>query len=323
MKSIESRKTMATYTSNNKIGKSNIAAIWSQIKRNRFLYALFFLPFCYFIIFKYLPMYGLIIGFKDYDIVKGINASPWVGLKYFKQYLADPYFWKLVRNTLLLGIYSILWSFPMPIILALLINELGNKYYKQFIQSVSYLPHFISTVVVCGMLVNFLSSDGMINQMLASFSIHPIQFLMLPQWFRTIYISSDVWQTAGWNSIIYLATLTGINDELYEAATMDGAGRFKKMLYVTLPGMATTISVMMILDLGHIISLGYQKIILLYNGSTYETADILSTYIYRRGLQNADFSYGTAIGLFEGIVSLVLVVGANKVSKKISDTSIW
>ena len=297
--------------------------ILSRIKRSRYLYVLFFLPFCYFIVFKYVPMYGLVIAFKDYNIVQGINASPWVGVKYFHQFLIDPYFWKLVRNTLLLGIYSILWGFPVPILLALLLNELQNRHFKRFIQSVSYLPHFISTVVVCGMIVNFLSSDGMINQLLRHLGLHSIQFMMLPQWFRTVYIASDVWQSAGWGSIIYLAALTGINAELYEAATMDGAGRFQKMCHVTLPGIAPTVAIMLILNLGHVMSLGYQKIILLYNGSTYETADILSTYVYRRGLLSADFSYGTAIGLFEGLVSLVLILGANTISKKLSDTSLW
>lgn len=303
--------------------KSRKKAVLSKIKKSKYLYVLFFLPFCYFIIFKYLPMYGLIIAFKDYNIVQGITKSDWVGFRYFKQYLWDPYFWKLVRNTLLLGIYNLLWGFPIPIFLALQINEVRNRRFKKFIQSVSYLPHFISTVVVCGMIVNFLSSDGLINQMITALGGQSIQFMMLPEWFRTIYISSDIWQSAGWGSIIYLAALMGISDELYEAATVDGANRLQKMLHVTLPGIAPTISIMLILNLGHIISLGYQKIILLYNGSTYETADILSTYVYRRGLQSADFSYGTAIGLFEGIVSLVLIMASNKISKKISETSLW
>lgn len=303
--------------------RSKAATVISKIKRSKYLYALFFLPFCYFIIFKYLPMYGIVIAFKDYDIVKGINGSAWAGFKYFKMYLEDPYFWKLVRNTFLLGAYNLLWSFPFPIILALMINEIRNSRFKKFIQSVSYLPHFISTVVVCGMLVMFLSSDGMINQLITALGGQSIQFLMLPQCFRTIYISSNIWQNAGWNSIIYLAALTGINDELYEAATIDGASRFQKTIHVTLPGIATTISVMLILEIGHIITLGYQKIILLYNGSTYETADILSTYVYRRGLQSADFSYGAAIGLFEGILALIMVWGANRISKKISETSLW
>ena len=303
--------------------KSRFRFARNQIKRNKYLYLIFFLPFCYFIIFKYAPMFGLVIAFQNYNIVKGVSGSEWVGFKYFQQYLQDPYFWRVVRNTLLLGIYNLLWGFPIPILLALLINELRFPHFKKFIQSVVYLPHFISTVVVCGMIVNFLSSDGMINQLIVSLGGKSIQFLMLPKWFRTIYISSGIWQSAGWGSIIYFAALTGINEELYEAATMDGAGRFQKMLHVTLPGIASTISVMFILDIGKIITLGYQKIILLYNGSTYETADILSTYVYRRGLQSADFSYGTAVGLFEGIIALILIVGTNKLSKKISDISIW
>ena len=218
-------------------------------------------------------MYGIVIAFKDYNI-KGIIGSPWVGFKHFEKFLTDPYFWKLVRNTLLINIYGLFWSFPAPIILALSLNELPNRGFKRFVQSVSYLPHFISTVVVCGMIVNFLASDGIVNQILMALGKDRIQFLMLPEWFRTIYIASGIWQNVGWGSIVYLAALSGINEELYEAATIDGANRWKQLIHITLPSIKPTISIMLIMNLGKLMNIGYEKIILLYNGSTYETADV-------------------------------------------------
>jgi len=294
-----------------------------RVKKNKYLYLLFFLPFCYYIIFHYWPMYGIIIAFKDYNIVKGIIGSPWVGFEHFKKFLFDPYFWKLVRNTLLINIYGLIWSFPAPIILALLLNEVRNQKFKRFVQSVSYLPHFISTVVVCGMIVNFLSTDGLINNLLGSFGIKPIQFLMLPEWFRTIYIGSGIWQGVGWGSIIYLAALSAVDEELYEAAIIDGANRWKQLIHITIPSIKPTISVMLIMNLGRLMSIGFEKIILLYTGPTYETADVISTYVYRRGLLGSDFSYATAVSLFQSLVGLILLYSANRVSKSIGETSLW
>ncbi len=268
-------------------------------------------------------MYGIIIAFKDYNIVKGITDSPWVGLSHFKKFMNDEYFWKLVRNTLLINIYELFWAFPAPIILALLLNELKSKALKKFAQSVSYLPHFISTVVVCGMIVNFLTLDGLVNQIITWFGLAPIQFLMKPEWFRTIFISSGIWQSIGWGSIIYLAALTAVDEELYDAAKIDGANRWKQLIHITLPEISPTISIMLILNIGKLMSIGYDKIILLYNGSTYETADVISTYVYRRGLLGSDFSYATAVELFQAVIGLVLLVSANRISKKISQTGLW
>ena len=268
-------------------------------------------------------MYGIIIAFKDYNIVKGIVGSPWVGVKHFQKFLMDPYFWKLVRNTLAINIYGLVWGFPAPIILALLLNELRNQRFKRLVQSISYLPHFISTVVVCGMIVNFLSTDGIVNQVIKSMGGKTIQFLMLPEWFRTIYIASGIWEGVGWGSIIYLAALTSVDEELYEAATIDGANRWKRLLHITLPGIAPTISIMLILNLGRLMSIGFEKIILLYNGSTYETADVISTFVYRRGLLGSDFSYATAVGLFQAVIGLILLYSANKISRKVSETGLW
>ncbi|WP_261381251.1 ABC transporter permease [Paenibacillus cremeus] len=277
----------------------------------------------YFIIFKYGALVGLFIAFKDYNVFQGIWKSDWAGTKYFKQFLLDPYFWKLVRNTVLLNVYLIIFFFPAPIILALLLNELRQKYFKKFVQTVSYLPHFLSTVVICGMLVNFLTNEGLINRMLGGLGLERIQFLLKPEWFRTIYVSSEIWQGLGWGSIIYLAALTSIDPQLYEAARMDGANRWKQMFHVTIPGLAPVITIMFLLNLGNIMTIGYEKILLLYTGPTYETADVISTFVYRRGLVGSDFSFATAVELFQSIIILCFVSIANYIARKTSETSLW
>lgn len=294
-----------------------------KINQSKYLYLIFLLPFCYYILFQYIPMYGITIAFKDYNIVEGILGSPWVGLEHFKKILSDEYFWKLVRNTLLLNVYGLIFGFPAPIILALLLNEVRNQVFKRFVQSVSYLPHFISTVVVAGMIVNFLTTDGIINQIIGYFGGEPIQFMMASEWFRTIFVSSDIWQNIGWGSIIFLAALSGVDPELYDAAKIDGANRWHQLWSITLPSISATISIMLILQLGNMMSIGFEKIILLYNGSIYETADVLSTFVYRRGLLGSDFSYATAVDLFQAVVGLILLVSANKLSRRISNSGLW
>ncbi len=296
---------------------------WKQIQKNKFLWVLMILPVLYYAIFCYGPMYGVLISFKDYKIAKGVWGSPWVGFKWFEKFLMDPYFWKLVRNTLLLNIYGLIFGFPIPIILALMLNEVTHSKFKRVIQTVSYLPHFISTVVVCGMLTNFLSMDGLINQILSFFGLEKVLFLMYPQYFRTIFTASGIWQSCGWTSIIYLASLTAVDQEIVEAAMIDGANRWQRIRNVTLPAIVPTISTMLIMQVGKLMTLGYEKIILLYNGSTYETADTIATYVYRRGILNADYSYSTAVGLFQSVVGVILLVTANKLSKKISETGLW
>lgn len=270
-----------------------------------------------------MPLYGVVIAFKNYNIGKGVWGSPWVGFKWFHKFLTDPYFWKLVRNTLLLNIYGLLWGFPVPIILAVMLNEVSGRRFKRMIQTVSYLPHFISTIVVCGMIVNFLSTDGVINHIVSALGFGKIQFLMQPKYFRTIFTAAGIWQSCGWTSIIYLSALTGVDQEILEAAMIDGANRWQKIRHVTIPAITPTISIMLIMQLGKLMTLGYEKILLLYNGSTYETADIISTYVYRRGILNNDFSYATAVGLFQSVVGVILLVISNQVSKKLSDTSLW
>lgn len=296
---------------------------WKRIKKSRYLYLILLIPMIYYILFHYMPMYGVLIAFKDYNIAKGVWGSPWVGFKHFQKFLVDPYFWKLVRNTLLLNLYGLVWGFPIPIILAIMLNEVSHVTYKRMIQTVSYLPHFISTVVVCGMVVNFLSLDGVINQMLIWLGFEKVQFLMYPQYFRTIYTASGIWQSCGWTSIIYLAALTAVDQEVLDAAMIDGANRWQRIRHVTIPAITPTISIMLIMQLGKLMTLGYEKILLLYNGSTYETADIISTYVYRRGILSNDFSYATAVGLFQSVVGVILLVLANKISKQLSETSLW
>lgn len=296
---------------------------WRLIKKNNFFYLMFSIPFFYFAIFHYIPMFGIIIAFKDYNVFDGISGSAWVGFRYFSEFLSDPYFYKLIRNTVVIGAYQIIFVFPAPIILALLLNELRNRTFQRIIQTVSYLPHFLSTVVVCGILVNFLSYDGIVNQFLQALGLESIQFLMIPQWFRTIYISSEIWQGIGWGSIIYLAALTGIDPQLYEAATVDGANRWKRALHITLPGIAPTIIIMLLFSIGAIMSVSFEKVLLLSNGSNFEASDIIATYVYRRGLISSDFSYATAVGLFNSFIALFFLTIGNKISKKVSETSLW
>ncbi len=297
--------------------------IWKQLKDNRYLYLIFFLPFVYFIVFKYGAMGWLLLAFKDFNARVGLWGSKWVGLAHFRNFFSTPDFSRLLRNTILLSVYNLLFSFPVPIILALMINEVRQKKFKKIVQSISYLPHFFSTVIICGMLVNFLTSDGLINNIVTLFGGHPINFLTEPKWFRTIYIASGIWQGAGWGSIMYLAALSGVDPQLYESAVIDGATRIKQIWYISLPSITPIISIQLLLSLGGILSVGYEKVILLYNGSTYETADIISSYVYRRGLQGADYGYGTAVSLFQSVISLVLIVISNKIAAKVGQTSLW
>jgi putative aldouronate transport system permease protein len=277
----------------------------------------------WYIIFAYGPMYGLIIAFENYSPGRGMLGGPWVGFKWFKQFFESQFAWRLIRNTLLISLYGTIFSFPAPIILAILLNEMRSPLFKRFVQTVSYLPHFISTVIVVGMMVNFLAPDGLVNNAIAFLGGERRQFMALPQWFRFLYIGSGIWQNMGWNSIIYLAAIAGINAELYEAATVDGASRFRQIFCVTLPSILPTIVILLVMQMGHMLSVGYEKIILMYNSATYETADVISTYVYRRGIGGGEFSFGAAVGMFQSVINLVMIVLANRLSRKITETSLW
>lgn len=268
-------------------------------------------------------MYGAIIAFKNYTPMRGIWDSPWVGFDHFIRFFNSIYFGRLIANTLLLSVYSLIFGFPAPIILALLLNEVRNKKFKSISQTITYLPHFVSMIVITGMLVNFAMTTGLFNDIIVFFGGERSPLLQNPGLYRTIYVASSIWQEVGWGSIIYLAALSGVDSELYEAAMIDGAGKFRQLINVTLPSITPTIIIMLILKMGSLMSIGYEKTILLYNPSTYETADIISSYVYRIGLLEQNWSYSTAIGLFNSVINLILLILTNKISKKYSETSLW
>ena len=300
--------------------KKKLKADWV---RNRSLYILVIPVVLFYILFNYKPIYGAIIAFQDYTPRLGISGSEWVGLENFKRFFSDIYFGRLMRNTLLLSIYDIIFGFPVPIILALLLNEIHSKVFKNVTQTITYLPHFISMIVVCGMLTDFSLSTGLFNDIIEFFGGERSPLLQDPALYRRIYILSDIWQQAGWGTIIYLAALAGVDSQLYEAAEIDGANKWKQIIHVTIPGIAPTIVTMFILKIGKLMSMGYEKTILLYNPSTYETADIISSYVYRIGLLEQNWSYSTAIGLFNSVINFVLLILANRLSKKYTETSLW
>ena len=298
--------------------------IASRIKRYKYLYLLFLPVVVYYIMFRYAPMYGIIIAFKNYNAFIGIADSPWVGFMYFQQFFNSIYFWRLIRNTFLISLYGLVFGFPAPIILALFFNELKNGIFKKVTQTISYLPHFISSVIIVSMFVEFLSpSRGLINNIIAAFGGERIYFLGDPRYFRTLFTLMNIWRGIGWGTIIFLAALTGINPELYEAAIIDGCNRFKQTIHITLPGIANTIIIMLIFRIGDLLSVGSESIILMYNPILYETADVISSYVYRRGLLETQYSFAAAVGLFEAIIGLAFIAMANALAKKYSETSLW
>lgn len=294
-----------------------------DFKLNKYVYLMLLPVVAYYILFCYVPMYGLQIAFKDFSPGLGIGGSPWVGFAHFTEFFHSYYFWRLLRNTLLLSFYDMLFGFPSAIVLALLLNELRSAIFKRTVQTITYMPHFISLVVVSGMLVDFLSRDGLINNMLSAIGIHPIPFFQESGWFRTIYVGSNIWQSVGWGSIIYLSAMSNIDPSLYEAARVDGASRWKQTFSVTLPSIMPTIIIMLILQIGHFMSVGTEKILLLYNSTIYDTADVIGTFVYRKGILESDFSYSTAIGLFNSVINFILLVIANTVSRRTSETRLW
>lgn len=301
--------------------------VFRRLRKDKALYLMLLPGLLFYIVFKYMPMYGVVIAFQDFSIGKGIWNSEWVGLKHFENFfLHNPYAWRVIRNTILISVYELLFSFPAPIVLALLLNELKSMMFKRVVQTISYMPHFLSTVVIVGMVVNFLSpSTGIINHFLMEVLgfEKPIMFLAEPGWFRTIFISSGIWSQIGWGTILYLAAIAGVDPTLYEAAKMDGANRWQQMRHITLVAMLPITVILLILNLGSLLEVGYQKVILLYNPAIYETADVINSFVYRRGLIGADFSFATAVGLFQSAVGFVLVFSANKLAGRFSSTSLW
>ena len=295
-----------------------------HVKKEWKLYSFLILPILYYVIFKYIPVLGNIIAFRRYKGGANIFGEYWVGFRYFEQFLTDPEFWQAFGNTLRLSIGYLLVRFPATLTFALLLNEIRKKWWKKTVQTISYLPHFISLVVLCGMVKELLASNGPINQLITSLGGEKIAFMSEAGWFDAVYILSGVWQALGWGTILYLTAMTGINTELYEAASMDGAGKFKQAIHVTIPGILPTVMTLLIMDIGGIVTSGnMQKILLLYNPMTQSQADIIGTFVYRMGIGGGNFSYASAVGLFEGIIGLILVTTANFLSKKFTDTSLW
>ncbi len=297
--------------------------IKADYRKNKYILFMAIPVFLWYFIFCYIPMFGISISFFDYNIARGFSGSPFVGLKHFKDFLTGFYAWRTIRNTLCISVMNLVFGFPAPIIIALLLNEVRCDPFKRTVQTLSYLPHFISVVVVCGMLVDFAAKDGLFNDIVAALGGERTSFFLDPKYFRRLYVGSGIWQSAGWGAIIYLAALAGIDTQLYEAATLDGANRFQSLIHVTLPGIAQTIIVMLILNMGRLMSQGAEKVILLYNEGTYETADIISSFVYRRGIVESNYSYSAAVGLFNSVINLILLTATNSLSKKISGDGLW
>ncbi len=295
----------------------------TDVKQNKNIYVMLIPIFVFYILFHYKPMYGAIIAFKDYSPGNGIMGSPWVGLKHFREFMTGYYFWRIFRNTILISFYELIFGFPAPIILALMLNEIKNSLYKRTIQTITYMPHFISLVVICGMIKEFTGTNGVINDIFVFFGNERVNMLQKPEFFRTIFVSSGIWQQIGWGTIIYLAALSGIDAEQYEAATIDGAGRWKQLIHVTIPGIMPTIVILLILRIGQMVSVGFEKIILLYNPTIYETSDVISSYVYRKGLLEFSYSFSSAVGIFNSFINFTLVVSSNWLSKKFNETSLW
>lgn len=299
-------------------------AHWKRrLYNNRYIYLMALPVLLYYLIFHYIPMGGTIIAFQDYVPVKGFLRSEFVGLKHFVDFFNGPYAWRVIRNTLLLNVYDIVFGFPLPILFALMVNEMRGKYFKKTVQTISYFPHFISLVVMCGIITDFSRTVGVFNSVLGLFGFGPTNLLTVKEYFRPLFVSTNIWKQTGWGSIIYLATLSGVDPTLYEAASMDGAGRFKKIWHVTLPALLPVITIQLILRLGNIMSQGFEKVILLYNPLTYETADVITSHVYRRGLEEMSYSYGAAVGLFNSVVNVIVLVAANTFSRRVVKQSLW
>ncbi len=298
----------------------SIAREW---KRHKWLYGMAIPGVLIVFLFNYVPMYGILLAFKDYRIKEGILGSPWVGFKYFEMFFSNPLAVRTIKNTFLLGLYNLLWSFPAPIILALLFNELKNQRLKKIIQTISYYPNFVSTVIIIGMLSTFCASDGIFNDICGIFGAEPVNFMGEPEYFRTLYIASGIWQGVGFGTIIYLAALSGVDPTLYDVADIDGASRLAKIWHITLPHLKPTIVILLIMAVGGTFGADSNKILLMYSPATYSTADVIGTYTYREGIQGAQFEYTTAVGLFQTVVNFIFLVVTNWIARKLSDISLF
>lgn len=292
--------------------------------KNWELYLLFAPVALYFIVFHYIPMYGVQIAFKDFIANQGIWGSPWVGFKHFERFFDSFYFWRILSNTLGIGVYELIAGFPIPILLALMLNEVRSGRFRRFVQTVTYAPHFFSTVVLVGLLSLFLSpSSGLLNLIIMAFGGEAISFLTEPAWFKSLYVWSGVWQSMGWGSIIYLAALSGIDPQLHEAAKMDGASRLRRIWHINLPGITPTIVIMLILNVGTVLGVGFEKVFLMQNSLNMETSDVIATQVYRSGILGAQYSFSAAVGLFSAVINFILLLSVNRIARRVSGSSLW
>lgn len=320
-------KPMYTPIENNVTARtSRSVKAWRMYWENRELNLLFLFAFLFFLVFKYGPLYGVLIAFKDFHVVEGIRNSPWVGLKHFKELFADGNFYLILKNTLLLNSYLIVFSFPAPIVLALLLNEVKNRYFQRFVQTTMYLPHFVSWITMAGIVIYFLSpTTGVVNYILNSFGFKSVFFMGHKQYFRSVVVVSAILKDIGWSSIIYFAALAGINPEMIDSAKVDGANRWNRIVHVNIPSIMPTIAIIFVLSLGGFLNANFEQIINLLNPLNYETGDVIDTYVYRIGLQQFQYSYTTAIGLFKSVIGLILVLAANYAVRKMSkgENGLW
>lgn len=294
-----------------------------DFKKNYILYIYLLPAMILLVLFAYIPMYGVIIAFKEYNPILGFTNSPWVGLKWFRFVANMPSFFNIIRNTLVIAVLKIILGQMAPILFALLLNEVRKTYFKRTIQTMVYLPHFLSWVIIGGMFIDILSENGVVNQMLGIFGIHPIFFLGDNRWFQFTVVATDIWKGFGWGSILYLAALTAINSEQYESAIIDGANRLQQTIYITLPGISSTIVLLAALSLGSILDAGFEQLLILYNPAVYETGDILDTFVYRQGLTDMQFSLATAVGLFQSVIGFFLIVLSNRLAYKYANYRIF
>ncbi|MEF3355522.1 ABC transporter permease subunit [Paenibacillus sp. GYB006] len=299
-------------------------AVMRDLIRDRWLYFMLAPGIAYFIIFKYVPMYGITMSFQDYQPYLGFFDSPWVGFKHFERFFGEPQFWMLFRNTAILALYNLIFFFPLPIMLALMLNEVRSSFYKRFVQTLVYIPHFVSWVVVVGIFyMLFTTENGLINEFLFQLTGKKIAFLQDPEWFRTMIVSQSIWKEVGWGTIIFLAALAGVDLQLYEAARMDGAGRWRQLWHITLPAIKSTIVILLILRLGNFLDSGFEQIFLMLNPTTRDVGEVFDTYVYVKGLTQAQYSYSAAVGLFKSVVGLVLVVSANWLAKRFGEEGVY
>lgn len=305
-------------------GTSHSSRILKLARTKYDLYLILLIPLIWYAVFRYYPLYGLQIAFKDFSPVKGIMGSDWAGLKYFVRFFNSYYFWQLLGNTVSLSLYQLIAGFPVPVFLALLINEIRNDRYKKLLQNATYIPHFLSVVVVVGMLNIFLDpGSGIINRLISLFGVSPSDFMRKAEWFQSIYVFSGIWQNMGWNSIIYIAALSSIDLSLYEASTIDGATRLQKIKYISIPGILPTIMILLILQIGSIMEVGFEKVLLMQNPVNASRSDIIATFVYVNGIQKGQFSYSTAVGLFNAVINFLILIIANTTAKRLTKIGLW